>query len=101
MIDNEIAFFSDWAKMRDCLPDIDEMEVGSLSLRLRRMLVDGKPLVNIGNRKHRKNIHFPLAPSVEHRLSKTVVLYIFPKDMLSNSTNLFVKMDDFLSHKIL
>jgi hypothetical protein len=77
------------------------MEVGSLSLRLRRMLVDGKPLVNIVNRKHRKNIHFPLAPSVEHRLSKTVVLYVLPKDMLSTSTNLFVKMDDFLSHKIL
>jgi hypothetical protein len=101
MIDEEITFFSDWAKMRDCLPDIDEIEIGALSLQLRRMLIDGNPLVYIVNKKHRKKICFPALSPAEFRLSKRAILYCFPKNIYSDVASLSIKLEDFLFQKIL
>lgn len=100
MINEEIAFFSDWAKMRDSLPDADEIETGELSLRLRRMLIDGNSLLNIVNRKYRKKVRFPSPPLDEVRLSSRIVLYFFSRDLLSNDTGRSSNLTTFLSHRI-
>lgn len=101
MIDEEIAFFSDWAKMRDCLPDADEIQVGALSLQLRRMLVDRRPLFHIVNRKYHKKILFPRAPSEKKSVSENVNIYLFPKEIISGGEYLSVKLPEFMSHRIL
>ncbi len=101
MLDEQVAFFADWARLSDCRPDADEMQVGDLSLRLRRMLVDGNCLLHLVNRRHQKKIRFPASPSVAFNLSTSTAVYAFAKDLFSKRTTFSATLDSFLSYSIL
>ncbi|MHA7888709.1 MAG: hypothetical protein ACX937_15245 [Roseicyclus sp.] len=101
MIDEELALFADWAKMRDCRSDVDEMEVGDLSLRLRRMLIDGNCLLHLVNRRHKRKVRFPSSPCSRLDLSASTTLHAFPKNMFSRDAAFSSTLDNFLSFTIL
>lgn len=100
MIDEEITFFSDWAKMRDCPQDTDGIEVGSLSLRLRRMLIDQHRLMDTVKRKHRIKTRFPLPTASTIWFSDRSMLFEFPRDIFSNASVLSSSQNAFLNSKI-
>lgn len=62
MIDQEIALFADWSNLSRFITGdriADPIGAGEIALKLRRLLLDSKPLIHLVNKNKRFKIHFP------------------------------------------
>ncbi len=106
MISEELTLFADWSILCSCPEMIDEIRAGEISLKLRRLLLDGNSLLNFVNKKFKVKVEFPIQSFLAIEMGNGVKIYglgdlNIGNRTLQNRAAKLVRLEKYLKHVIL